>query len=118
MEDELIADRRSSPRIVPERPLHARVEGIDSDFTVLDVSYGGLRLEGATEFRLAATYHFRIAAPDGRIIELVAKAVSCRRSTKTPETYETGFAFIHLRHPAGRPGVQALLDALTPVRVN
>jgi hypothetical protein len=111
-------DRRRSPRIVPERPLHARVEGLDGDFVVLDVSFGGLRLAGATEFRLAATYRVRITAPDGRVIELLAKAVACHQSVKTATTYETGFAFLHLRQPASQPGVQNLLDQLTGVQVD
>jgi PilZ domain len=111
-------ERRKSPRIVPEQPLYARVEGMDGEFAVLDLSVGGLRLAGPIEFRLAATYRIRIATPpDGRVIELVAKAVSCRPSIKSLSTYESGFALLPAPHPGGQPDGQALPDELTPVRV-
>jgi hypothetical protein len=108
-------DRRESPRVTPERPLHARAEGVDADLTLLDVSLGGFLIEGPVAFSRGASHRFRISAPTGgRVIELRAQAVRCRlRSARPIPIYQTGFAFLNHRHPSSVARVQALIESLT-----
>jgi hypothetical protein len=108
-------DRRESPRVTPERPLHAHAVGIDTDFKLLDVSLGGFLVEGPVAFGRRASHRFRIADPTGgRVIELQAQAVRCRLQSAAPiPIYQTGFAFLNHRHPATAAKIQALIESLT-----
>jgi hypothetical protein len=108
------SDRRESPRVTPERPLHARAVGIDADFTLLDVSLGGFLVEGPVAFGRRAAHRFQIADPTGdRVIELEAQAVRCRLKSPAPvPIYQTGFAFHNHRHPSTAAKVRALIESL------
>jgi PilZ domain-containing protein len=110
-------DRRRSPRVVPERPLQARADGVDADLTVLEVSFGGFRVEGPIPFGPEATHRFQIVpVTGGAAIEFQAKAVYCHsRGAEAAKAYETGFAFLEIRLPATQASVHALMDALTAV---
>jgi hypothetical protein len=108
-------DRRESPRVTAERPLHVSAVGIEADFQLMDVSLGGFLIEGPVAFGRSASHRFRITDPTGgRVIELQAQAVRCRlRSSKPVPTYQTGFAFLNHRHPLTSAKVLSLIESLT-----
>lgn len=108
----MAANRRESTRIVSDRPLLARADGVDVDLGVLDVSFGGFRVQSQTAFDPSTTHHFQIATPTGRVIQLRATAVYSRRPVEALPMYETGFRFLGTTDPGTQANIRALIEVL------
>ena len=111
------ADRRRSPRILIEPPMRARVVELDADVAVVEMGFGGFRIQSEVEFEDDAEYEFfvvpRVGCEDMRI---VATAVHCRMLLREPVVlFETGFAFV--KDARSEDGVEALIGSVMSATV-
>ncbi len=109
-------DRRQSPRLVIDHPLKARAAGVDADLSMVDVSFGGFRLESPIQFGAGATHIFDVETNHGgRVVQLRAKSIYCRPKPAGPDAgYECGFAFIY-SDLATDLGVHIIMEDVTTV---
>jgi hypothetical protein len=110
-------DRRRFPRVVAEPPLATHVVGLNADLTIIELSFGGFRVEGPIAFVDDADYDFLVTSPDGiGVVRISAKAVHCRMRRRAPKpVFETGFVASEVAGHRAGPGVAALIESLTAV---
>jgi len=109
-------ERRQSPRVLATRPVRARALGTSYDFTVIDVSAGGLCAQCTEPPLLHHDYVLDIFVPTGRVARLDARALYCRLIENTAGTlFEVGFAFRSIGEPDTQAAIDALLKAVTAV---
>jgi hypothetical protein len=111
-----VPDRRQTPRVPVEGRLRAEIMPLAFEVPIVDISFGGFRVECAAPFGSDACFEFRLTTTDGRCTErLRARAVSCQMVDRTQgaEIYSCGFAFLDLMKPAVERRVAAIIDSLT-----
>lgn len=106
------AERRRSPRILIEPPMRARVVEFDADVAVVEMGFGGFRIQSEVEFEDDAEYEFFVVPRVGcEVMRIFATAVHCRMLLREPVVlFETGFAFV--KDARSEDGVEALIGSL------
>jgi hypothetical protein len=109
-------ERRQSPRLVIDHPLKARAIGVDAELTIVDVSYGGFRVESPVAFAPNSVHVFDVETNHGsRVAALHAKLIYCRPKPSGPDaSWECGFAFNHSDR-ATDAGVHIIMEDVTTV---
>lgn len=110
------SDRRQTPRIVVEPSLRARVVGLDADFSLVEMSFDGFRLEGPVAFVDGADYEILVSPANGSaVVRIEAVATFCHVLATTPRLmFDTGFRVSDI-HAHAQKSLQALIEGLSSV---
>lgn len=102
--------RRLNPRVHSTRPIHARAEGIDATFRIMDISLGGFRVRGPVALLPKATHTIKFVGPHiSEGATLHARVAYCRKcDTVRSHLFEMGFAFL----PAESRSAEARLELI------
>ena len=73
-------NRRRTPRLAPESPIHGQVFGSTSQIVITDVSFGGMKAQASAPFWPGARHVIRVTAGHDQPIELLARVVHCQRA--------------------------------------
>jgi hypothetical protein len=92
--------------------MRARVVELDAEVAVVDIGFGGFRVESHIAFEDDAEYEFLVAPRVGdEVMRIVAAAVHCRLLSREPAArFETGFAFV--KDARSEPGVETLIESV------
>lgn len=90
------SDRRRTPRVQATLPVYVRPNGLDIDFTVVDLSFGGFRARGPRPLAMGETFVFRFSGGDRSVgTPLAAKVVFCRSiHVGTIALFDMGLEFL------------------------
>jgi len=91
--------------------MRARVVELDAEVAVVNIGFGGFRIESDVEFEDDAEYEFSIAPRVGcEVMRIAATAIHCRMLSREPVAlFETGFAFV--KDARSEAGVEALIGS-------
>lgn len=73
-------NRRRAPRFVAESAVEAQVFGSTARLIIVDISYGGMKVQTTAPFWPGARHVVRVASGHGLPIEVLARVVHCQRA--------------------------------------
>ena len=90
------AERRRTPRLTLEPPLHGEVLGTNATIEIADISARGLGVQSKTPFWPDSQHVLRVTAGTDANVDLLCRVIHCRRAVTDggAPCYAVGWAFL------------------------